>query len=122
MDNNRVDIATAAAQMGITPEAARKRIARGSLDAVKEDGRWYITTNGHVQDNEHHVQDSVQDRPDNRPDDRPDSKDKLIEVLTEELEARRREVQELHVLLQTAQAALVAPKEGIKTAWWKFWT
>jgi excisionase family DNA binding protein len=37
-----------------------------------------------------------------------------------ELEARRREVQELHVLLQTAQAALPAPREG--RGWWRrFW-
>jgi hypothetical protein len=35
-----------------------------------------------------------------------------------ELEARRREVQELHVLLQTTQAALPAPREG--RSWWKW--
>jgi hypothetical protein len=35
------------------------------------------------------------------------------------LEARRREVQELHVLLQQAQAALPAPRES--KPWWKWW-
>jgi excisionase family DNA binding protein len=34
-----------------------------------------------------------------------------------ELEARCREVQELHVLLQQAQAALPAPREG--RPWWR---
>ena len=37
-----------------------------------------------------------------------------------ELEARRREVQELHVLLQQAQAALTAPIENHRS-WWQFW-
>ena len=42
-----------------------------------------------------------------------------VAILSEELEARRREVQELHVLLQHAQAALPAPKEN--RPWWRFW-
>jgi len=110
-----VDISTAAARMGITPEAVRKRISRGTLRATKQDGRWYVTPEakkGHHhldagQDTTHHVQDG-----------RPDDKDRLIQMLTEEIEARRREVQELHVLLQTAQAALTAPKDR---PWWRWW-
>jgi hypothetical protein len=43
--------------------------------------------------------------------------EKQIEAQAEELEARRREVQELHVLLQQAQAALPAPRE--RGSWWK---
>jgi hypothetical protein len=46
-------------------------------------------------------------------------KDRL-EVADRELEARRREVQELHVLLQQAQAALPAPV-GTRQHWWRFW-
>jgi excisionase family DNA binding protein len=41
-----------------------------------------------------------------------------IDTLTTELEARRREVQELHVLLQQSQAALPAPRDR---PWWKWW-
>ena len=37
-----VDISTAAVRMGITPKAVRNRIARGTLDGVKQDGRWYV--------------------------------------------------------------------------------
>jgi len=37
----------------------------------------------------------------------------------EELDARRREVQELHVLLQTAQSALPPPQAHRRR--WKFW-
>ena len=48
-----------------------------------------------------------------------EDRDKQIGFLKEELEARRREVQELHVLLQQAQAALPTPKEN--HSWWRFW-
>ena len=41
-----VDIPTAAGRMGITPEAVRKRIARGTLPATKQDGRWYVVLDG----------------------------------------------------------------------------
>ncbi len=44
-----IDIGTAAVRMGVTPEAVRKRISRGTISATKQDGRWYI------------VQDAVQD-------------------------------------------------------------
>jgi hypothetical protein len=40
-----------------------------------------------------------------------------VNAQQEELEARRREVQELHVLLQQAQAALPAPRDSMP--WWQ---
>jgi excisionase family DNA binding protein len=42
-----------------------------------------------------------------------------IAAQAEELEARRREVQELHVLLQQFQKALPPPREG--KSWWRWW-
>jgi hypothetical protein len=48
------------------------------------------------------------------------AKDRQMDFLKEEIEARRREIQELHVLLQQAQKALPAPQEH--TSWWrKLW-
>ena len=120
-----VDIPTAAGRMGITPEAVRKRIARGTLPATKQDGRWYVVLDGQdgqgpaswtgrpTPDGIDSVQDAVQD-----------DKDKLIEVLQAQvesqgaqLEARIREVQELHVLLQQTQAAL--PPARDPRPWWR---
>jgi excisionase family DNA binding protein len=46
-------------------------------------------------------------------------KDRL-EAADRELEARRREVQELHVLLQQAHAALPAQVDT-RRRWWRFW-
>jgi hypothetical protein len=42
-----------------------------------------------------------------------------VNAQQEELEARRREVQELHVLLQQSQVALPSPKDN--RSWWRFW-
>jgi len=42
-----------------------------------------------------------------------------LEIKDNQIEAREREVQELHVLLQQAQVALPAPKEN--RPWWRFW-
>jgi excisionase family DNA binding protein len=42
-----------------------------------------------------------------------------IQALGRELEAKNQQIQELHVLLQTAQAALPAPREG--RPWWHLW-
>ena len=47
--------------------------------------------------------------------------DETIEHLRHELEGRGREIQELHVLLQHAQAALPAPKEDRQPWWQRLW-
>lgn len=44
---------------------------------------------------------------------------KTISILETELEARRREVQELHVLLQQAQAALPPGRKTADAPWWR---
>jgi hypothetical protein len=44
-----------------------------------------------------------------------------LEAKDKQLEARAREVQELHVLLQRAQAALPAPKEDRQSWWRRVW-
>ena len=38
----------------------------------------------------------------------------------EELAAKNKQIEQLHVLLQQAQAALPAPKE-YRLSWWRFW-
>ena len=41
------------------------------------------------------------------------------EAHREQLQAKDRQIEQLHVLLQQAQAALPAPKEN--RSWWRFW-
>jgi hypothetical protein len=47
-----------------------------------------------------------------------DTVQKLIEALTTELEAKNKQIEQLHVLLQQAQAALPTPRRP----WWRWWS
>jgi hypothetical protein len=109
-----LDISEAARRLGITPDAVRKRISRGGLEAHKRDGRWFVVLD--IQDNESKTREETQPGHNYSEDD----KDRIIAILQEELEARRREVQELHVLLQQAQAVLPSPRVNHRPWWW-FW-
>jgi hypothetical protein len=42
-----------------------------------------------------------------------------LEIYERELEAKNKQIEQLHILLQQAQAALPAPREN--RPWWKFW-
>jgi len=118
-----VSIREAATRLGISEDSVRRHLRNGELSGEQEKTpqgfRWrvQVNTNGHSS---------------NGIDDHQDATAELIAMLrgqvesqTKELqelrEDRRREVSELHVLLQSAQAALTAPKGGIKTGWWQFW-
>ena len=113
----KVAIKEAAVRLGVVEATVRRRIHRGELNAVQEATAqgfvWLVELPDGV--------DEVQAKSTG------DGYRVLVEVLRRELdskdvelEARRREVQELHVLLQHAQAALPAPKES-RHSWWRFW-
>jgi len=107
----------AAHALGISLDALRKRINRGTIDAVKESGHWYI----HITDNQ-----PASNRTDDRPPanhDHVDGKELAIAAmearitsLERQLEAREREVGQLHHLL--AQTAL---NQATTHPWWRFW-
>ena len=44
----------------------------------------------------------------------------LVDTLKEELARRNTQMEQLHVLLQQAQAALPVPKEN-RRSWWRLW-
>jgi len=122
-----VSIREAATRLGISEDSVRRHLRNGELAGEQEKTpqgfRWrvQINTNGH------HATNGT-----NATSDHQDATAELIATLRGQVESqakelqelredRRREVQELHVLLQTAQTALTAPKESIRTVWWKFW-
>ena len=114
-----VSIGDAATRLGISADTVRRRIGKGTLTGHQERTaqgfRWKVElpeTNGVEPTNGHH--------------ETGDTMANLVVMLqaqvkaqADELEARRREVSELHVLLQQNQAALPAPKESRR--WWQFW-
>ena len=132
------DSTEAAQALGISLDALRHRIARGTLEGYKEDGRWYVR----LPDNQ-----PASDRPTDRPNEQTadqghvDSKELALAVmeaqltslerqfearereigerltsLERQLEAREREVGQLHLLL--AQTAL---NQAPAKPWWKIW-
>jgi multidrug efflux pump subunit AcrA (membrane-fusion protein) len=50
-----------------------------------------------------------------------DSLQAQVKAQQEELAAKNKQIEQLHILLQQAQAALPAPKENRHSRWYKFW-
>lgn len=109
----KVSVGDAARRLGVSTDTIRRRIGKGELTAhqkpTPQGYRWEVEL-------------EVGDQPVNGHDSNLEA---LVTVLNaqvqaqaQELEARRREVQELHVLLQTTQAALAPPKSR---SWWQLW-
>jgi hypothetical protein len=119
-----VTIAEAARCLGMSIDSIRRRIAKGELNAHKvpsPHGEIYMVE----------IPEDALPSPETN-DEKIDSTAtidamlKTISVLENELDARRREVQELHVLLQQAQKQLPPGKTENKAAephqkvsWWK---
>ena len=120
-----VTIAEAARCLGMSIDSIRRRIAKGELNAHKvpsPHGEIYMVE----------IPEDAMPAPEANNEEKLDSAAtidamlKTISVLENELDARRREVQELHVLLQQAQKQLPAGKTENKAAetpqkvsWWK---
>jgi len=109
----KVSVGEASRRLGVSTDTIRRRISKGELTAHQEPTpqgfRWEIELG-----------------PDDQPLNGHDGDGELlvtilqaqVQAQAEELDARRREVSELHVLLQTAQAALTAPE---RRSWWRWW-
>jgi predicted ArsR family transcriptional regulator len=124
-----VSIKEAAQRLGVTEVTIRRRIRDGHLHAHQQPRpqgfTWVVTLpdqgeepsslSGQSSDGNDGIEDS---RREDVLEDIIRRQDETIQHLRHELEARRREVQELHVLLQQAQA-LPTPKSARR--WWKWW-
>ncbi len=80
----------AAARLGISPDAARKRLERGTLAGEKRDGRWYVQVN---------TPDAMSGQPAGQPDAMSDTARELVDqlksentFLREQLDHSRREL------------------------------
>ena len=60
MNGKAVDLDTAADIIGISSDAVRKRIKRGSLEGYKESGRWMVYIPDSRPDNSGQIPDTVQ--------------------------------------------------------------
>lgn len=120
-----LDIAEAAARLGLSTETIRKRLQRGKLKGYKaSNGVWRVILP---------VPDSPGQQPGPSPDSSPDGSAALVSTLRDEvaflrgqLQARDDEIRRAHVLLQQAQqqaARLLAPPSTPpeRQPWWCRW-
>lgn len=127
--SGHVGIAEASARLGISREGVRQRIRRGQLAATKIDGQWWIllpdptgeptSTPTSMDPNQSRTPSNLQ--PNRIPYTLLTTQleaenqflrqecERLHELVRGEQDTRRREVQELHVLLQRAQAQIPMP-------------
>jgi hypothetical protein len=84
-DISRLTVPEAARGLGISPEAVRNRLSRGTLRSVKEDGTVYVLLET---DRLRYTDDTPNDIPD-EPTALISAKDETIRVLREQLEAER---------------------------------
>jgi hypothetical protein len=129
-----IPIGTAAERLGVTTDAIRKRIRRGTLAAHKRGDVWYVVLPA--------VPDAPDADPDSDPDANPDGEISHLRTLLAEVRQQRdgyaaqlstkdRQIEELHVLLQRAleqRPALVLPPaeqpqpaspEPAPPRWWR---
>ncbi len=122
-----VPIAEAARRLGVSVDTVKRRLRNGELQGHKQPGRggfsWLIELEGSSPSNNWgNASANATDASVN--DGQVQVLHELVEVLKNEvgrlkgeLEAKGREVQQLHVLLQQAQTALPAPRDG--RTWWR---
>jgi excisionase family DNA binding protein len=129
----QVSIDEAARRLSVSQDTIRRRIRNGELQAHQETRPqgyiWRVTlpdeepepeAQNHVGDTylsselAEALRNTIQ-----RQDDTIAQLRTQLEAKDTQLETRAREVQELHVLLQQAQAALPSPSKG--KPWWRWW-
>jgi len=106
----KVAIAEAAQRLGVSKDTIRRRIKDGGLTAHrKERGKswiWLVETPNnttHTNDTNHQTTQVLQE---------------LVDTLKTQLEARTREIHELHLML--GQKALTSPQQGWLRRIWPF--
>ena len=107
-------LAEAARRLGLSTRTIRRKLHDGELA-----GRQVSTPQGFVWMVELVDEQGPSDVEGGAPRELVDVLKDEVSTLKGELEKRAREAEQLHVLLQQAQAALPAPKES--RPWWRFW-
>jgi excisionase family DNA binding protein len=140
---DRVTIAEAAHRLGVSVDTVKRKLRRGELRGYKQPGgrggfSWLIelgdSSQGNTQDNANASMDyasanygevkALREQVVMLQTQVGAQQKQIEQQLTshqEELSAKNRQIEQLHVLLQQAQAALPAPKEDRSSWWQRLW-
>lgn len=109
-----VDSTRAAQFLGVTEDAIRKRIARGTLEGYKEGGKWFVRLPDSDQKVDRIGVQNVQ----------TDGKDEVITELRDrvasletQISQKDHQLGEMLIVVRQTQAMLAAPARP----WWKIW-
>jgi len=118
-----MDSTEAAQALGISLDALRKRIARGTIEATKEGGHWYIQG----PDNQPTADRSPTGQPDNSPQAAQDQVDGAelaiatmearIKSLENQIATKDHQLAEMLIVVRQSQTMLQAAPRP----WWKIW-
>jgi hypothetical protein len=129
----RLSVMEAATRLGVSPDTIRRRIRNGELKAWQEPTpqgySWKVELPDEEPRTDYDSQHTGQSSSDESlvwrelVDTLRDEVSTLREQLMahqDELGAKNKQIEQLHILLQQAQAALPAPRENHRS-WWRFW-
>jgi transposase-like protein len=121
-----VTVPEAARRLGVTEDTVKRRLRKGELQGERKARPQGYTWMVELPDEESETDSTVTGTVSSSGDDTVDHRvsngeirrlEEMVSMLQHQLEVREREVQELHVLLQQAQAALPAARDNRR--WWQ---
>ncbi len=121
-----VTVPEAARRLGVTEDTVKRRLRKGELQGERKARPQGYTWMVELPDEESETESTVTGTVSPPDDDTVNHQvnngetrrlEEMVSMLQHQLEVREREVQELHVLLQQAQAALPAPRDN--RSWWQ---
>jgi transposase len=121
-----ITVPEAARRLGVTEDTVKRRLRKGELEGERKARPQGYTWMVKLLDEEAGTESTVTGTVSSPEDDTVNHQasngevrrlEEIVSTLQHQLEVREREVQELHVLLQQAQAALPAPRDH--RPWWQ---
>jgi hypothetical protein len=117
----KITIKEAARRLRVSELTVRRRLAKGLITGVQEPTPqgyvWMVELSDDEVEGDHGVTQEIL----SRMDDTIAILSDQVKVQQEELVAKNKQIEQLHILLQQAQAALPVPKEDGQSWWGRLW-
>jgi hypothetical protein len=117
----KVTIKEAAKRLRVSELTIRRRLAKGLISGVQEPTPQGYVWMVELSDDEVEGDQGITQELISRMDDTIAILSDQVKVQQEELVAKNKQIEQLHVLLQQTQSALPAPKENQHSWWYKLW-